>query len=95
MFPEFGQSWREKAFGNLNRLADKCFRLGTECELDTFRGPEEIGDDRIVASLHACKQQRGSTARDHATVYLGYLKVRINLDINKHEIVFAFEQVKE
>src|ERR1041385_3640134 len=95
MSPEFRPLWRQQGLSNLDDPFDELFRLRSECEIDSFGSPEEVGNDWEWTSLHSFEKERRAAFVDHAPMDLGQLEVGIDFSFNCGEIIFAPQEIEE
>ena len=60
-----------------------------ERHLGASRGAEKIGDERKRGAAHIGEQQRRAARRDHPTVDLGRLEIRVDRCVDHREIAGA------
>jgi hypothetical protein len=79
----------------MDELAHHCFRFGAKGALDAPLSAEQIGDNRITASLHSLEQERGSSAGYDPPVNFGHFQIGIYFDIDGNDIVFSRKQIEK
>ena len=71
-------------------MADRIERVA-EQETATVEGAEEVADHRESAALDAREEQGGALSLVDATLDLGHLEMRIDLDVDADEMAMTLE----
>jgi hypothetical protein len=79
----------------MNEVANKRFRLGTKSAFNTPLRAEQVGNNRIAASLHSLEQQRWASLVYYTSVNLGHFKVGIYFGFDGNDVVLSVEQIEK
>jgi hypothetical protein len=77
MLPKLLPVRRQKGFGDAYQLFNELFRLWSKGQLDPFRRPKQISDNRVKTSLHPAEKDCRSAPLDHAAMNFGEFQVWI------------------
>lgn len=89
IFPQLAEFRRKQIFGGMDGATDKIERLFAKGEVDSFAGAEKIGDYGKARAFYIAKKQCLALRVDNPTMYLGDLKIWIDLGIYLDDLVLA------